>query len=43
MFNIETRLEQTLIKYLFWAFVLTAGDPDLIDVLIRFIQAWSSP
>lgn len=38
--NIKINL--AAIKYLFWAFVLTIGEPDIIDAVIQLLQSWST-
>ena len=32
--------EKTVIKYLFWIFILTYGEPGLLEVLIGLVQSW---
>lgn len=34
-------MEQSIVRYLFWIFVITVGDPDIIDVVIGLIKSWS--
>ena len=36
--NIQINLQ--VLKYLFWLFVLTYGDPDLLGSLVSLVQSW---
>ena len=38
----SSKTKQTLLKYLFWIFVLTYGEPDLMSAIISLVLSWTT-
>lgn len=39
--DINNKVELSIIKYLFWVFVLTYGEPDVLVSIVQILQKWS--